>query len=117
MRKIIIQERINEPSDFSFKYVFWATVPTARQTYYADASKTSVVKDITASELTSLRNGEFLEKVETANYVTGTPIATVQADLITKFNIYQTQVTAANPWKYYGTSWDSVTGWTVKQTS
>lgn len=116
MRKIIILERINEPSDFSFKFVFWASVPAARQSFYADATKTSVVKDISGAELTSLRNGEFLEKQDTANYIAGTPIATIQADLITKFNTYQAQVTAANPWRYYGTSWDGAS-WNVNQTS
>jgi hypothetical protein len=116
MRKIIIQERVNEPSDFSFRFVLWATVPAARQSQYADATKVSVVKDITAGELTSFRSGEFLEKQETAHYLAGTPIATIQADLIARFNTYQAQVTASNPWRFYGTSWDG-TSWDVKQTT
>lgn len=115
-RKIIIQERVNEPSDFNFKYVLWAVVPVSRQSTYADPLKTSLVKDITAQELSDFRAGVFVEKQETANYIAGTPIAAIQADLINRFNTFQAQVTASNPWKYYGTSWDG-TSWSVKTNS
>lgn len=115
-RKIIIQERINEPSDFSFRYVFWASVPTARQLLYANPNKTSIVRDVTAGELTAIKNGEILEFQGDGQYIAGTPIATIQADLISKFNSYQTRVNNLNPWRYYGTSWDG-TSWEVKQTA
>lgn len=115
MRKIIIQDRINEPSDFSFRYVLWASVPTERQPFYADPLKTSVVKDITTQELADIKDGKVLEKQESAEYVAGTPIASIQIDLIKRYNTYQAQVTATNPWKYYGTSWDGST-WNVKTT-
>lgn len=115
-RNIIIQERINIPSDFSFRYVFWAAVPVARQTFYADATKTSVVKDATAGETTALQNGSVVEQQNAGNYPAGTPIATIQTDLIARFNTYQTLITNTNPWIYYGTSWNG-TSWTVNTTS
>lgn len=110
-RKIIVQERLGEPSDFNFKYVFWADVPAARQPFYADATKTSVVKDISAQELSDYRAGKFLEKSDLASYAAGTTAAAIRADLINKFNAYQTQVTAFNPFQFYGTTWDG-TSWT-----
>lgn len=116
MRKIIIQERINEPSDFSFRFVLWATVPVSRQALYADPTKTSVVKDITAEELQDLRDGKFVESQETAEFLAGTSIATIQAKLIERFNTFQAKITTANPWRFYGTSWDG-TSWDVKQTA
>lgn len=115
-RQIIIQDRINIPSDFSFKYVFWLSVPASRQTYYANAAATSVVKDATAGELSALQTGAVIEQTYTGNYVAGTPISTIQADLIAKYNAAQTIITNINPGQYYGTSWDGTT-WTVKGTS
>lgn len=94
----------------------WAVVPVARRDSYADELKTSAVKDITAPELADFKAGVFLEKTETTNYPAGTSIATIQANLITNFNTFQAQVTAANPWRYYGTSWDG-TSWDVKTTN
>ncbi len=114
-RQIIIQERINIPSDFSFKYVFWATIPVARQTFYSNASASSVVKDITTPELIAIQNGQIVEQQNQGNYVAGTPVATIQTDLVNKFNAFQTQVTNYNPWLYYGTYYDGT--WHVSQTS
>lgn len=116
MRKIIIQERINEPSDFSFRFVLWASVPVSRQALYADPTKTSVVKDITAEELQDLRDGKFVESQETAEFLAGTSISTIQTELIKRHTAFQAKITAANPWRFYGTSWDG-TSWDVKQTT
>ena len=115
-RKIIIQERINEPSDFSFRYIMWADVPATRQSQYADPDKTSLVKDITTGELQAIKDGKVIEIQETAEFVAGTPIATIQAELIKRQGIFQAKINAANPWKFYGTSYDG-TSWTVKQTT
>lgn len=105
-RKIIVLERVGEPSDFNFQYVFWADVPQARQSYYSDQNKTSFVKDVTAQELQDIRDGKILEKFGTAGYLAGTNAATIKADLISKFNEYQADVNTLNPFKFYGTSWD-----------
>lgn len=110
-RKIIIQERINEPSDFSFRYVFWADVPSTRQSFYADAAKTSVVKDASGSELSAIQTGAILERQDNAFYKAGTAVAVIKADMILKFNEYQAEVTARNPFQFYGTFWDG-SAWT-----
>ena len=115
-RKIIIQERINEPSDFSFRYVLWADVPAARQSFYADPAKTSSVKDATASELVALRTGAVLEQSDTAFFPAGTTAAVIRTALIARFTTFQDRVTAENPWRFYGTSADFVSGawvWTA----
>lgn len=112
-RKIIIQDRISEPSDFSFRYVFWAAVPSTRQAYYADANKTSAVKDATGPEVTALQTGAVLEQQGQVQYPASMLAQDMQADLIARFNVYQAQVTAANPGVFYGTFWDG-TAWTFK---
>jgi hypothetical protein len=115
-RQIIIQERVNIPSDFSFRYVLWAAVPTARQSFYANPAFVTTVKDATTAEVAALQSGAVVELQQVGNYVAGTPIASIQADLINKFNAFQAQITATNPWQFYGTSWDG-TAWNIKQTT
>lgn len=112
-RKIIVLERVNIPSDFSFKYVFWLSVPAARQTYNANATASSVVKDATAAELTAIKNGSVVEVTGIAEYLAGTSVPTIQADLINKYNAEQAKLNTANQWQYYGSSWDGTT-WSLK---
>lgn len=116
MRQIIIQDRINIPSDFSFRYVFWVTVPSSRQSFYANPSATSAVKDASSAELLAIQNGQVLEKQDIGMYVAGTSISSIQADLISKWNTYQAYINSANPWQYYGSSWDGSV-WTVNTTT
>lgn len=111
-RKIIIQERIDEPSDLKFRVVFWVDVPVARQSYYADPSKTSAVKDVTGAELAAIRVGQIVERQQTALYLAGATVPMIRADLITKWTAFQAEITTTNPWRYYGTSWDGST-WTA----
>lgn len=114
-RQIIILERLNEPSDFSFRYLFWATVPAARVGAYADAAATSAFKSATGPELAALQAGQVVEHVDTAFYPAGTAIAVIEADLVAKFNVYQAQITAANPTVRYGTYYDGAV-WTIAGT-
>ena len=111
-RKIIILE--SNPvtaGEIAFRYAMWADVPAARQSRYADATLTSQVVGATAGELTALRNGSVVEKVEEARFGAST-VPAVQALLINRFNAYQTEITAKNPWQRYGTSWDG-SSWTA----
>ena len=110
-RKIIIQNRINEPSDFSFRFVMWADVPAARQPFYADQTKGSSVKDVTAQELQDIKDGKILERSETAEFIAGTSAAAIRSYLISQFNQFQTEANSRNPWQFYGTFWDGST-WT-----
>lgn len=109
-RKIIILDSNPIlPGEIAFRYAMWADVPAARQTRYADPTLTSQVTGITAAELTALRNGTVVEKVEEARFGT-TTVANVQALLITRYNTYQAEIAADNRWQRYGTNWDG-TSW------
>lgn len=109
-KKIIVLERLE--NDLSFKYAFWATVPSARKPYYANSSATSVYKDISAGELTSIQDGSIAEKVDIGTYASGTSVASIQTDLISKFNEYQNFITNFNPFIQYGRFYDG-SSWTA----
>jgi len=111
-RKIIILDRVDEPGDFNFRYVLWADVPSARQPFYADPLKTSLVKDVTAGELSALRAGQIIETSGTSTNPASATQNSVKADLIARFTVFQAQVNGNNPWKFYGTFWDGTT-WTA----
>ena len=111
-RRIIILDRIGEPSDFSFKFAVWANVPTERQPYYANAEATSEVKNITAEELTAIQNGEISEQIFTAVFPSGTELTTIKDYLIAEAIKYQTLINTKNPWQYYGTYYDG-DSWTA----
>lgn len=115
-RKIIVLERTGELTsvnfnDLNFKYVFWADTPSARQALFADATKGTAVKDASAGEKSAITSGTILETVGSAFYPAGTSASSIKADLIVKFNAFQSAVTNFNPFQYYGTFWDGTT-WT-----
>jgi hypothetical protein len=116
-RKIIILERAGDPAsanfnDLHFRYVLWADVPSARQSYFADANKSTLVKDATAGEKSSITSGAILEHSDITNYPAGTSVANIKADLINKFNDFQNSVNSFNPFQFYGTFYDGST-WTT----
>lgn len=116
-RKIILLERLSDAGDpLTFRYVYWADVPAARQALAAKPAFVSAVLDATAAEKTALQSGAVAEVVRTSAWPAGATIATIQADLIAGFTAYQAQVSAYNPWLRYGTSWDGTT-WTSKTTA
>jgi len=109
-KKIIVLERIGEPSDESYNYVLWATVPAGREPAYADDAKTSAYKDATPEELTALRDGSVVERFGTLQYQAGQGSAFKQ-DLQKLHNEFQQEITQANPHDRYGTYHDGNT-WT-----
>jgi hypothetical protein len=109
-KKIIVLERIGEPSDESYNYVLWASVPAGREPAYANAAKTSAYKDATAAELTALETGTVVERTGTIQYQSGGG-ANIKQDLQRLFNDFQQEITKANPHDRYGTSYDGST-WT-----
>lgn len=115
-KQIIILERLNEPSDMCFRYAFWLTVPAGREVAYADAAKTSAFKNASTPELDAIKAGQIVEVVDTFAYSIGTPLATVQADLIARYNVAQAALAARNPTRRYGTFWDG-TSWTAGGTA
>ena len=109
-KKIIVLERLE--TDLVFRCAFWLTVPVARKPYYANPNLTSQYKDATAPEIDLLKDGSILEHVEEFNYSSGTSVASIQTDLISKFNDIQNRVTNFNQFQQYGRFWDG-TSWTA----
>ncbi len=114
-RKIILIRGIdNLPAgEVGFRYAFWADVPAARQIRYANPTATSEVADASQAELTAIQTGAIIERADESRWPAGTTIQQVQNFLITRFNAFQAQITAANPWQRTGTAWDGTT-WDVK---
>jgi hypothetical protein len=110
-KKIIVLERVGEPSDESYNYVLWASVPAGREPAYADAAKTSAYKDATVEELTALRDGTVVERTGTALYKSGSG-GTFNQDLIKLHSDFQAEITRNNPYNRYGQFWDG-TAWTA----
>lgn len=110
-RKIIILERLNEPSDQDFRYLCWCDVPQGRESLYANEKKESVFKDATADETAALQEGRVVEFVDVLSNPAGATRAQIKAKLQAKFAEFQARVTNYNPGKFYGSSWDGST-WT-----
>lgn len=110
-RKIIIQERLDEPSDLNFRYVLRADVPLARRPYYADAGKVSLLKDATAEETQEVKTGAVIEREGKASFAAGTQTAAIRAQLVNVFGVFQAEVDGHNAFKFFGTYWDGVS-WT-----
>lgn len=121
-RQIIILEDLNPgrgPNEpLIYRYALWLSVPSARQTFFANASATSAValgpNKATATELTAIQSGAIKEVVDTINISPGTTLAQIEATLQAVFTAAQALLnsSAANPFDHYGTEWDG-TSWTV----
>lgn len=105
-KKIIILERINEPSDFSIRYVFWLPVPLSIQSHYSKASPASLYPAANTDELTKIQKGEILEINDTLTMPANTPISSVQAKLIELYNEKLSELTNQKKYGYFGTFWD-----------
>lgn len=111
-KQIIILEHVNFPSDQDFRYVMWATVPATRKSYYANPEFISQYKDITAEELAALRDGSVIEQSGIIPRPAGATITQIRAELIVRFNLFQSSITNYNPYERYGTYYDGST-WTA----
>ena len=110
-KKIIILERIGEPSDYSFNALFWLDIPTTRQGFYIDANATSAYKGATTQEIQDIKDGKIKEVSIACNYLVGTTFAQIKADLISKYTDLQNNLNNSNPFVKYGTYWDG-SAWT-----
>lgn len=115
-KQIIILERLDEPSDNSYRYVLWATVPAARVSAYADPAATSAYKDATAPELAAIQAGQIVERASSFSAPAGTTIPQIQTRLIAEWTNFQAQINARNPTVRYGSFWDG-TAWTAAGTA
>lgn len=115
-KQIIILERLNEPSDMTFRYALWATVPAARVSFYATATATTAFKNASSAELLSIQNGEVVERVEVFQAPAGATISQIQLALRAAFTSFQAEISSRNPSVRYGTFWDG-TSWTAAGTA
>ena len=92
--------------------LLWADVPLARQRFYANPSRTTDYLDVTADELTALRNGSVAERHVRVEMPVGTTTAQIRTRLVNMHGLYQAFVNNENPWSRYGSSWDGA-AWTA----
>jgi hypothetical protein len=106
-RKIIMLDRLSLGSiDQTYRVAFWLEVPVERQGFYANPSAASVVRDITAEELSDLRCGRFVEQVENFTKPASATEEQARAMLEGDYMRRQEELNARNPWDRYGTYWD-----------
>jgi len=113
MDYIVILERTSA-NPLTVRYLLRATVPTARQPYFADVAKTSAYTGISAGDLADLRAGKVIERTSTFTASGQTP-AQIKAALVTAQAEFQARVNEDgehNPFKYFGTAWNGTT-WTT----
>jgi len=121
-KKIIILDRVGEPSDVAYRVAFWLTVPSTRYAFYVkpagmnpDGSPIpfkSAWKDATEADNQDLRDGKVLEVIETYTLPAGVTLAQVQTFLQNKFTEKQDWLNSINPYVRYGSYWDG-TSWTA----
>lgn len=110
-KKIIILERVNPPSDYSFRYCLWAENPIARKNYSVNPDFVSAFKGATQDEILAIQDGSIIEETGIAQYKEGTPLEVIQEDLRKRFEVFQQKVNEQNKLSLYGTFFDD-NGWT-----
>jgi hypothetical protein len=96
----------------TWQAALWADVPAARQTFYASSNAKSAWTGATAADNTNLQSGAIAEKIITQRVPPGTSIAQIETFLQNQWTAFQNEITNANPWVHYGSTWDGTT-WTV----
>jgi hypothetical protein len=109
--RVIILERDLDTN--GFRYVLWADVPTARQSFYAQPAGTkSTWKDALPADNDALVAGVVAERTSTQRVQGGTTITQIEGFLENRWSDFQAEVNASNPWQRFGSTWDGTT-WTV----
>jgi len=121
-KKIIILDRVGEPSDVAYRVAFWLTVPSARYAFYVKPAGMnpdgtaipfkSQWKDATEAENQDLRDGKIQEVIDTYYLPAATTLAQVQVYLQNEHTKKQNWMLNTNPYVRYGSFWDG-TSWTA----
>lgn len=109
-RRIVILERVAEPSDYNFKYILRANNLSKLKDFFK--ASTSLLKDASPDELAEVQAGLVVEIQDIANYKEGTDLLTIEQDLERKLISFQDQINSRNPFKLFGSSFDG-TSWTI----
>ena len=99
------------PSDLNYRVAFWLDVELARQTFYADATKTSAVKGISAADLAALQSGAVVEIVAVISAPAHAAFSTVQQAARKRLADLQRDFKRDNTYNRYGTKWTAASGW------
>lgn len=112
-RVIILEQTSAAPP--TYRYVMWADVPAARQSFYAakQASTVSAWTGAAPADSTALQNGSVTERVETTVMNSGDSLATAMSRLQVIWTAFQAEITASNPWLRYGSYMDTSNAWTA----
>lgn len=112
MRKIIVLKKENINNFVQVSYIFRLEVPSAHQTFRADANATSMFKEATEEEIAAIKAGQYIEQQGTASFSTGVTAGQIGTNLISKYNSAQPAITNSQEFNFYGTSWDGKS-WTI----
>ncbi len=114
--QIVVLTQQTQQNYITINYLFWLSVPTAMQAYYAAQNSTIKSAWIGAStaQTTALQNGSVLEVQGTLSFSSDTSVSTMGTALVTAFNTAQTNLNSSITLQYYGSFYDSVNGWTVQ---
>ena len=104
--KVIVLEKRGD----KLHYAMWADVPAARQAFYADADKVSAWKDALPADNAALQSGAVVEKLGYIDLPGAENMTVVRSLLASAWNDFQSDVTANNLWRRYGSTWDG-TSW------
>jgi hypothetical protein len=107
---IVLAQTPGDPNGFNI--LFWADVPSARQTYYANPNAKSLWAGATTADNQNLQSGAVVELATEAHYVPGTPLTQIESDVQARWQSYQNSIINSNPWIRYGSTWDGAT-WTI----
>lgn len=113
MRQVIVLERLRIGNPPSFRFAMWAAVPAGRESAYAqDSNWQSQFSGATAGELSALRAGTVVERVERFDATLNLTIGQIETELQNRWTAFQASVTGDNYWDRFGSSWDGAS-WTL----
>lgn len=104
---------LDKVGPLQYRYAMWADVPASRQRFYASTGAGSAWKDATSGDIANLQSGAVVEKVDVYNVLSTDNVASVESILQLTWQSFQSGVTNANPWVFYGTTLSSGLVWTT----
>ena len=97
----------------TWRYVFWADIPTARQKFMTQPAGTkSAWIDAVQADNDQLVSGAVLEWVNTITVPAGATVPQMQQFLQDRWAIFNTLV-QTNRWGRYGSTWNASGVWTM----
>src|SRR5215469_13283506 len=95
--RVIILDQTREDAS-TYNVVLWADVPSARQSFYANAAAQSAWSGATTTDNQALQSGAVVELAQTQRVPPGTPLAQLEQFMQNQWQIFQTFITNNNPW-------------------